>query len=58
MRGDPATAALPIIMLTAKADEIESRTVDVHIRRLRAKLGAEERRIATIKGVGYRFETD
>jgi phosphate regulon transcriptional regulator PhoB len=42
----------------AHADEIESRTVDVHIRRLRAKLGAEERRIATIKGVGYRFETD
>jgi two-component system phosphate regulon response regulator PhoB len=42
----------------ARADEIESRTVDVHIRRLRAKLGAEERRIATIKGVGYRLETD
>jgi DNA-binding response OmpR family regulator len=30
----------------------------VHTRRLRAKLGAEERRIATVKGVGYRFETD
>jgi len=42
----------------ARADEIESRTVDVHIRRLRAKLGAEDRRIATIKGVGYRFETE
>jgi phosphate regulon transcriptional regulator PhoB len=41
----------------AHADAIESRTVDVHIRRLRAKLGAEERRIATVKGVGYRFET-
>ena len=41
----------------SRADEIESRTVDVHIRRLRAKLGAEERRITTIKGVGYRFET-
>jgi DNA-binding response OmpR family regulator len=42
----------------ARADEIESRTVDVHIRRLRAKLGFEERRIATIKGVGYRFDMD
>jgi len=42
----------------ARADEIESRTVDVHIRRLRAKLGPEERRIATIKGVGYRLEPD
>jgi two-component system alkaline phosphatase synthesis response regulator PhoP len=41
-----------------RAGEIESRTVDVHIRRLRAKLGDEGRRVATIKGVGYRFETE
>jgi two-component system phosphate regulon response regulator PhoB len=40
----------------ARADEIESRTVDVHVRRLRAKLGATGRRIATVKSVGYRFE--
>ena len=42
----------------ARADEIESRTVDVHIRRLRAKLGDVGHRIATVKSVGYRFETD
>jgi len=40
----------------ARADEIESRTVDVHIRRLRAKLGVEGHRVATVKTVGYRFE--
>jgi phosphate regulon transcriptional regulator PhoB len=40
----------------ARADEIESRTVDVHVRRLRAKLGAEGARIVTVKTVGYRFE--
>ncbi len=40
------------------AGEIESRTVDVHIRRLRAKLGSEGRRITTIKGVGYRLEAE
>jgi DNA-binding response OmpR family regulator len=40
----------------AHADEIESRTVDVHVRRLRAKLGDEGGRIATVKGVGYRVE--
>lgn len=40
----------------AHADEIESRTVDVHVRRLRAKLGDEGRRVATVTGVGYRFE--
>jgi two-component system alkaline phosphatase synthesis response regulator PhoP len=42
----------------SRASEIESRTVDVHVRRLRAKLGAEGRRVATVKGVGYRFDTD
>jgi DNA-binding response OmpR family regulator len=40
----------------AHADEIESRTVDVHVRRLRAKLGDEGKRIATVKTVGYRFD--
>jgi phosphate regulon transcriptional regulator PhoB len=40
----------------ARAGEIESRTVDVHVRRLRQKLGAEGRRILTVKNVGYRFE--
>ena len=42
----------------ARADVIESRTVDVHVRRLRAKLGAAGSRIATVKSVGYRFEMD
>jgi phosphate regulon transcriptional regulator PhoB len=39
------------------AGEIESRTVDVHVRRLRQKLGAEGQRIGTVTGVGYRFES-
>jgi len=42
----------------ARADEIESRTVDVHVRRLRAKLGDVGGRIATVKSVGYRFESE
>ncbi len=33
----------------------ENRTVDVHIRHLREKLGDEGLRIETVKGVGYRF---
>lgn len=33
----------------------ENRTVDVHIRHLREKLGDEGQRIETVKGVGYRF---
>lgn len=42
----------------AEAAEIESRTVDVHIRRLREKLGSEAGRIVTVKGVGYRFNLE
>jgi len=41
----------------SRASEIESRTVDVHIRRLRVKLGPEGRRILTVKSVGYRLDT-
>ena len=34
-----------------------TRTVDVHIRRLRAKLGVEyEHLIGTVRNVGYRFD--
>jgi DNA-binding response OmpR family regulator len=33
-----------------------TRTVDVHVRRLRAKLGAGRALIQTVTGVGYRFE--
>ena len=40
----------------SRASEIESRTVDVHVRRLRVKLGSEGRRILTIKGTGYRLD--
>jgi DNA-binding response OmpR family regulator len=40
----------------ANAAEIESRTVDVHVRRLRAKLGSEAQRVVTVKAIGYRFD--
>ena len=32
-----------------------TRTVDVHVRRLRAKLGVQESLIGTVRNVGYRF---
>lgn len=41
-----------------RAFEVESRTVDVHIRRLRQKLKSEAKRILTVKNVGYRFEPE
>lgn len=35
--------------------DVESRTVDVHIRTLRQKLGDAGNSIETIRGVGYKF---
>lgn len=38
-------------------DEIPNeRTIDVHVRRLRAKLGEFEDIVRTVRGVGYRFD--
>ncbi len=38
------------------AIEIQTRTIDVHIRTLRNKLKSEAKRILTVKNYGYRFE--
>jgi two-component system phosphate regulon response regulator PhoB len=35
--------------------EIDSRTVDTHMRRLREKLGDAAKHLDTVRGVGYRF---
>ncbi|MDP6561090.1 MAG: winged helix-turn-helix domain-containing protein [Candidatus Binatia bacterium] len=35
-----------------------SRTVDTHIQRLRSKLGTAGRQIRSVRGVGYRLESD
>lgn len=40
------------------AIEIQTRTVDVHIRTLRKKLKSAARYIVTVKSYGYRFERD
>ncbi|MCK9913394.1 MULTISPECIES: winged helix-turn-helix domain-containing protein [Microbacterium] len=38
------------------ADAPGERTIDVHVRRLRAKLGRFEDIVRTVRGVGYRFD--
>lgn len=37
---------------------IETRTVDVHVRRLREKLGRAGKHLVTLRGVGYKFKSD
>ncbi|MFA6142641.1 MAG: response regulator [Candidatus Omnitrophota bacterium] len=41
-----------------QAAEIQTRTVDVHIRTLRKKIKAASKYIVTVKNYGYRFEDD
>lgn len=38
------------------ADEVETRTVDVHIAKLRKKLDPDVELLTTIRGAGYRFD--
>jgi two-component system phosphate regulon response regulator PhoB len=35
--------------------DLDTRTVDAHLKRLREKLGAAGERIETLRGVGYRL---
>jgi DNA-binding response OmpR family regulator len=41
-----------------RSAEIDTRTVDQHVARLRAKLGSEAGRLITVKNIGYKFKTD
>ena len=40
------------------ADRLETRTVDMHVRRLRGKLGTAGEAIQTVRGFGYRLSRD
>ena len=55
-RGNVLTREQLLESVWGLSSEIESRTVDVHIRTLRAKLGEYEKNIETIRGVGYKFD--
>ena len=54
-RGNVLTREHLLESVWGLSSEIESRTVDVHIRTLRAKLGEYEKNIETIRGVGYKL---
>ena len=50
-------AELIASLWSAADDEVPNeRTIDVHVRRLRSKLGAYEDIVRTVRGVGYRFD--
>tara|TARA_R110002051_G_scaffold108532_1_gene181244 strand:- start:8314 stop:8889 length:576 start_codon:yes stop_codon:yes gene_type:complete len=52
-----ARAQLISTLWSSEDDEAPNeRTIDVHIRRLRAKLGAYEDVVRTVRGIGYRYD--
>jgi two-component system phosphate regulon response regulator PhoB len=41
---------------SSMANRLRTRTVDMHVRRLRGKMGAAGAWIETVRGFGYRFQ--
>ena len=56
--GSVLTRSILMDEVWGRAAERENRTLDVHIRTLRAKLGPAGRCIETVRGVGYRINGD
>ncbi len=44
-----------LLRLVGPNKTVTGRTIDVHVRALRAKLGKKARHISTVRGVGYKF---
>jgi DNA-binding response OmpR family regulator len=56
--GDTVDRSAMIDALWAESDEDRpnTRTIDVHVRRLRSKLAPFEDIVRTVRGIGYRFD--
>jgi DNA-binding response OmpR family regulator len=57
-RGQAVTRDFIAAGVLTQGSEVEARTVDSHIGRIRKKLGTDGRFISTVWGVGYRCETE
>jgi two-component system OmpR family response regulator len=57
-RGRAVSRSVLAEQALASLDEPDARTVDSHVARLRKKLGSGAAAIATVWGIGYRFEPD
>ena len=53
-QGRTQTRARLLSEVWGYAEDVDSRTVDTHVRRLRKKLGTAAERLETVVGVGYR----
>jgi DNA-binding winged helix-turn-helix (wHTH) protein len=49
-------AIIDSLWITSDVDRPNKRTIDVHVRRLRAKLEPFDNVVSTVRGIGYRFD--
>ncbi len=54
--GRAVTRADLALAVLDREDELEGRALDVHVSRIRKKLGAHEKQLATVWGIGYRLD--
>lgn len=57
-RGRVQTRAMLLDSVWGRESDVNERTVDAHVKRLREKLGAGEAHLETVRGVGYRFSDE
>ena len=57
LRGEPQRvfSRTELVALVMPDAVVEERTIDVHVRALRKKLGVLRAQIETVRGAGYRF---
>ena len=47
-----------LVSVVGEGVQVIERNIDVHVRNIRRKLGAHADNIVTVRGIGYRFDTD
>ena len=57
-RGRVQTRSALLDEVWEAAPDVQTRTVDMHVQRLRAKLGAAGTMIETVRSIGYRFRAE
>ena len=57
-RGRVQTRGMLLDSVWGRESDVNERTVDAHVKRLREKLGAGQAHLETVRGVGYRFSDE
>jgi DNA-binding response OmpR family regulator len=56
--GETVSRSEIIAQVWSSMGDLGSNVIDVYVRRLRAKLGSAGERLRTVRGIGYRLDSD